>query len=238
MTEPAEKKNELTETLSPTELIEEGQGLVRSIALKVFRGLPVPTDLDDLIAYGQLGLAEAAQAFDPKAGTKFTTFAYYRVRGAIYDGVSKMAWTSRARIRRLRFQSMADDVLENEHADNQGGDGSVQDDAAWLGRMSERLAVVYLATSDDDAISRSINDAADPHESPSVSVASRELQQKLPGLVDQLDSQARRLITGIYFDGFSLTQAAERAGISKSWASRIHAKSLDKLAKSLRDLGA
>ncbi len=238
MTESENKKNRSPETLSPTELIEEGQGLVRSIALKVFRGLPVPTDLDDLIAYGQLGLVEAAQAFDSNAGTKFTTFAYYRVRGAIYDGVSKMAWTSRARIRRLRFQTMADDVLENEHADHESGDGSIQDDAAWLGRVTERLAVVYLATSDDDSVSRSIADAADPHDPPSVSVASLELQQKLPALVDQLDTQARRLITGIYFDGFSLTQAAERAGISKSWASRIHAKSLDKLAKSLRDLGA
>ncbi len=238
MSESADHNRDSNEELTPTELIEEGQGLVRSIALKVHRGLPVPTDLDDLIAYGQLGLAEAAQAFDPNAGTKFTTFAYYRVRGAIYDGVSKMAWTSRARIRRMRFQTMADEVLENEYDDGGAGDGSAQDDASWLGRVTERLAVVYLATSDDDAISRSIADAVDPHESPSVSVASRELQQKLPGLVDQLDSQARRLIVGIYFDGFSLTQAAERAGISKSWASRIHAKSLDKLAKSLRDLGA
>ncbi len=156
----------------------------------------------------------------------------------LHDGVSKMAWTSRARIRRMRFQAMADEVLENEHDDGGAGDGSAHDDASWLGRVTERLAVVYLATSDDDAVSRSIADAADPYESPSVSVASRELQQKLPALVDQLDSQARRLITGIYFDGFSLTQAAERAGISKSWASRIHTKSLDKLAKSLRDLGA
>ena len=237
MSESADHNREPNKELTPTELIEEGQGLVRSIALKVYRSLPVPTDLDDLIAYGQLGLAEAAQAFDPSVGTKFTTFAYYRVRGAVYDGVSKMAWTSRARIRRMRFQSMADEVLENEHDDGGAGDGSVHDDASWLGRVTERLAVVYLATSDDDAISRSIADAADPHEAPSVSVASRELQQKLPALVDQLDSQARRLITGIYFDGFTLTQAAERAGISKSWASRIHAKSLDKLAKTLRDLG-
>lgn len=238
MSESADQNREPDEELSPTQLIEAGQGLVRSIALKVYRSLPVPTDLDDLIAYGQLGLAEAAQAFDPNAGTRFTTFAYYRVRGAIYDGVSKMAWTSRARIRRMRFQSMADEVLENEQEDGGDGDGSAQDDASWLGRVTERLAVVYLATSDDDAVSRSIADAADPHESPSVSVASRELQQKLPALVEQLDSQSRRLITGIYFDGFTLTQAAERAGISKSWASRIHAKSLDKLAKSLRDLGA
>jgi len=238
MTQPADQNSTPTATLDPAQLIEEGQGLVRSIALKVFRGLPVATDLDDLIAYGQLGLVEAAQAYDPTAGTKFTTFAYYRVRGAIYDGVSKMSWTSRARIRRLRFQAMADDVLENEYADNDGGDGSPQDDADWLGRITERLAVVYLATSDDDAISRSIADAVDPQEAPGVSIASRELQQRLPALVEQLDAQARRLITSIYFDGFTLTQAAERAGISKSWASRIHAKSLDKLAKSLRELGA
>ena len=216
-------------------LIEQGQGLVRSIALTVFRSLPIPTDLDDLIAYGQLGLAEAAQGYDPSAGVRFTTYAYYRIKGAIYDGVAKMTWTSRARVRRLRFQRMADEVLESEQGEQ--GTDSVENDAAWLGRVTERLAVVFLASSDEDSVCRSITEAADPHESPSKQVASREMQQKLRRLVDQLPADGRRLVSSIYFEGYTLTQAAERFGISKSWASRLHAKSLDQLARELHALG-
>jgi len=60
--------------LERAKLIGEAQGLVRSIAMRVHRSLPIPMELDDLIAYGQLGLAEAAQKFDPDSGVRFTTF--------------------------------------------------------------------------------------------------------------------------------------------------------------------
>ena len=228
-----------TEDGSPTALINEAQGLVRSIAMKVHRSLPIPMDLDDLIAYGQLGLAEAAQKFDSESGVRFTTFAYYRVRGAIYDGVSKMNWTSRARLRRARFREMAEDVLESDSAkpDSPGGSSSSDDDADWLGKMTERLAIVYLASGDDDSETNVLAQAPDEHEIPSKVVANREMQTTLRKLVDDLPVDAKRLISGIYFEGFSLTEAAERAGISKSWASRIHAKSLDQLAQSLRRTG-
>ncbi len=228
------------EPLDVASLVQEGQGLVRSIAIRVFRGLPVPMDLDDLIAYGQVGLTEAAQKFDPSGKTRFTTFAYYRIRGAIYDGVSKMNWTSRARIRRMRFHRMADEVLENEAG--RGADShqpaSAVGDADWLGRVTERLAIVYLATGDDESADRSLADATDPQDSPSQVVANRELQQTLRQLVEQLTPDAKRLIRGIYFDGYTLTEAADRAGISKSWASRLHAKSLDQLAQMLRRIGS
>lgn len=230
---------------TPDTLIEEAQGLVRSLAMRVHRSLPIPMDLDDLIAYGQLGLAEAAQKFDSAEGVKFTTFAYYRVRGAIYDGVSKMNWTSRARIRRMRFREMADDVLQEESAKDESqtsqitppGENRAEEDAEWLGRMSERLAIVYLASGEGDSEQNMLSETADANEIPSKVVANREMQTTLRKLVAELPPDARRLISNIYFEGFSLTEAAQRAGISKSWASRIHAKSLDQLAQTLRRSG-
>ena len=227
------------EPLDVETLVQQGQGLVRSIAMQVYRGLPVPMDLDDLIAYGQIGLTEAAQKFDPASETRFTTFAYYRIRGAIYDGVSKMNWTSRARIRRMRFRRMADEVLEKEgQPEGVSPSPTAANDAAWLGRVTERLAIVYLATGEDDSADRSLADAPDPHDSPSQLVANRELQQTLRQLVEQLPPDARLLIRGIYFEGYTITEAADRSGISKSWASRLHAKSLDQLAKMLRQIGS
>ncbi len=72
--------------------IEQCQGLVRSLAVQIHRKLPATIELDDLIAYGELGLMEAAQSFDPSHGCQFSTFAYYRIRGSIYDGAAKMSW--------------------------------------------------------------------------------------------------------------------------------------------------
>lgn len=235
--QPSDDVNSKQET--PTDWINEAQGLVRSLAIRIHRSLPIPMDLDDLIAYGQLGLAEAAQKFDPNAGVRFTTFAYQRVRGAIYDGVSKMNWTSRARLRRMQFREMADDVLSADAQDSSADSTSSAsaDDADWLGRVAERLAVVYLAGSDDSGDGNPLSNAPDQHATPSKVVATREMQTTLHKLVRELPADAKRLISNIYFEGYSLTEAADRAGISKSWASRLHAKSLDQLAQSLRRTG-
>ena len=69
-------------------------------------------------------------------------------------------------------------------------------------------------------------------------VAGREISEKLRQTVDQLPPAERRLIRTIYFEGATLQQAADQLGISKSWASRMHAKVLEQMARTLRRLGA
>ena len=88
-------------------LIAENQALVRSIASTIARRLPPNVDTEDLIAYGQVGLAGAARDFDPGRGTSFATFAYYRIRGAIYDGISRLSWTSTERDDRIHGGQLA-----------------------------------------------------------------------------------------------------------------------------------
>ena len=133
-----------TSHLTREELIEAGQPLVRWLALRIHRNIPVRVDLEDLIAYGEVGLAEAARDYEPANGAQFTTFAYYRVRGAIYDGLSKMTWTSRAFHNRLRYERMAAEVMEEtghpEHADDQ---------ANWFGNLTVKLGVTYLISHSD-----------------------------------------------------------------------------------------
>src|SRR5215471_3974237 len=94
------------------ERIDSCQGLTRSLAVQVCRKFNGQFELDDLIAYGQVGLAEAARDFQPDRGSQFSTYAYYRIRGAIYDGLSQMNWGARRATGQLRFEQMAGEVLE------------------------------------------------------------------------------------------------------------------------------
>jgi len=220
------------------ELIDRGQALVRSLATKIARSIPMPVDLDDLVAYGQVGLAEAAREFDPSHGVQFTTFAYYRIRGAIYDGVSKMSWTSRARYHRYRSEHLANEALAQANEAQPASD-SLENEARWFRDVSEKLAVIYLVSRGDEG-GGGIRESsvADPRATPAATVAGREICSKLRELVATLPVAERRMIQTIYFDGATLQEAANRLGISKSWASRLHAKTLENLARSLRRLGA
>ncbi len=137
---------------SREELMQEGQSLVHALAVKIHRNLPVRVDLDDLVAYGEIGLAEAARDYDASFGAQFTTFAYYRVRGAIYDGLAKMTWTSRARYRRLHYERLANEALAEDAArSTNSASPTLEGEAVWFRNMTETLAVVYLSSQSGDA---------------------------------------------------------------------------------------
>jgi len=218
--------------------IEEGQRMVQSLASKIARKIPMRIDREDLVAYGQLGLAEAARDYDPSRGAQFTTFAYYRIRGAIYDGVSKMSWTSRARYNRFRYEQIANEALREVNESSPLSDNqSLDENATWLHGTAEKLALVYLIGNSREEAASLDQAIEDPAEQPEARVANRELAMKLRELVDTLPPTERRLIHKIYFDGATLQDAASLLGISKSWASRIHARTLEQLAMRLRQIG-
>jgi len=222
------------------QLIEENQGLVRSLAGKIHRKLPPHVDLEDLVAYGQVGLAEAARDFDPARGSRFSTYAYYRIRGAVYDGLSKMTWFSRSEYKRIRYQQMANETLKAEPSQPQSGqEKGLGEELHWFRDISRALAVVYLATqceSPEGATSRALEDPSAPD--PTAQVISEEITRKLHELIESLPPEAGQLIRTTYFEGCTLQEAGRRLGISKSWASRLHAKALRSLARSLKMVGA
>lgn len=228
-------------TSSPQQaLIEQGQALVHLLAGRIHRRVGSVADLDDLIAYGELGLAQAARDFDPELGCRFTTFSYYRIQGAIYDGLSKMSWTSRSQYQRMRGQQLANETLMADATQGAAsGSPSLRGDAGWMGAVTGKLAVVYFAQRGDPE-GRGIRDSTveDPDVAPAADiVALKEIRQKLKELIEQLPEVERRLITMVYFENSTLQGAANVLRISKSWASRLHARVLQRLADELRRLG-
>jgi len=216
--------------LTTAELIQQCQGLVRSLAKQIHLTLPPSADLDDLIGYGQLGLAEAARVFNPDVNVKFSTFAYYRIRGAIFDGISKMAWFRRHSAANARYERGANALLEEASTE---AAADIAADARWLNDVSRSLAVAYLTSQ-----SRPLELEDEDCEDPSAVMADQELSDRLHELLDRLPSEAQSLIRGVYFEGLSLQDAGMRLGVSKSWASRLHSRILDRLGRELRRLGA
>lgn len=82
------KKSKTSEPKILPKAIEAYLPLVHSIASMVSgKGLPPNVGYDDLVSDGTVGLLKAWERFDPKRGVKFETYASYRVRGEILDGL-------------------------------------------------------------------------------------------------------------------------------------------------------
>lgn len=223
--------------LTTDQLVFAHQGLVRAIARGIHRSLPPFMELDDLISYGQLGLMQAANDFDADRGVQFSTFAYHRIRGAILDGTTQMSWTRRVTTCRQRYDRLANDTLATDAADTAAENSAdTSDRASWLQDASAQLSVVFLLShaSEDGREAPHLEDTG--VRAPFQDLLDDELKCKLHALLDELPEESRSLLRGAYFEGLTLKEAGERLGISKAWASRLHARALGQLARGLRRL--
>lgn len=214
--------------------IEQCQGLVRSLAVQIHRKLPASIELDDLIAYGQLGLVEAAHSYDSCRGCQFSTYAYYRIRGSIYDGVAKMTWglcdapaesgglpASEAAARRTgQREAIAQEMGEERRRVRQ--------------RETHAVAVISLSQQSEDDSDSLLGCLVDTLQAaPSATAAESEISEKLHELIDTLPQAAAALIRATYFEGRTLEEAGQRLGLTKSGASRARTRALQSLARSL-----
>src|SRR6476620_4635476 len=106
------------ETLDRRALAEQYMPYVRSIAGKIKKTVAKEIEFEDLVEYGMIGLLEAADRYDPSHGANFMTFAYYRIRGAIYDGLRGMGWMSRSEYAKARFEEKANNYSAQAAEEN------------------------------------------------------------------------------------------------------------------------
>lgn len=219
----------MTACCDPQILIEECQGLVRSIALRAHSRAAHRVELDDLIAYGQVGLAQAAREFDPSRANRFSTYAYYRIRGAIYDGMAKMSWPCLVSQTNRNWSA----VLE---ADSEDGEHNQESTASWLTSLTGELATVAIITGAGLLAADRLQDAKST--GPLAGICSRELEEKVRQLIEQLPTESAAMLRAVYYEGQTLQDVADRMGISRSWACRLHSRTLQVLSVRLKEFAA
>ncbi|MEM7682904.1 MAG: sigma-70 family RNA polymerase sigma factor [Planctomycetota bacterium] len=220
------------------QLIEQHRDYVRKLARDIHRKLPRKAEYDDLVGFGELGLVEAAQKFDPAAGAAFTTFAYYRIRGSIFDGIRKMAWLPPRPRKRVTAEAAADDIARQE-AERQAAGGAGQGVEELAGRFDEvvtRLGAVFMMSdlSDEDGGGPEPSAEDDPAEP----MLAAEAKQKLTEAVAGLPEKDRHVIELFYFKGKSMGEIGVELGVNKSTVSRQHAKAIGVLRDALSGVAA
>ena len=192
------------------ELIAQHRRMVVGLASRLRRELSLSGDLEDLVAFGFGGLLEAEQRYDPSRGVRFQTFAYYRVRGAMLDGVRKMADLPRRAHQRLKVEGECPPTAAPTPLDKA------------FTRISARLT------------SPSPVQGAFAEESPESALLKNESVARLLRALSRLSARERALVRGRYFEGRPLEELAAELGVSKSWASRIHTQALKQLRDALQ----
>lgn len=219
---------------SRDELIERYLPYVRSIAQTIISKLPAQIDINDLIGYGRIGLIEAVERFDRTRGVSFKTFAYYRIKGAIYDGLRQIGWFSRSEFARIRFEQSANDMMTNyTDSNSETRSQPVEDEINEIEAIFSGIVSAYMLSIDS---SETLN-KAEARSAPDEDYESKEFRTIIREAISQLPETERKLIECYYYQGLTLEEIGNKLGLSKSWTSRLHSKCLQHLCQMLKAKG-
>jgi RNA polymerase sigma factor for flagellar operon FliA len=89
--------------------------LVKDTAMRMAERLAGHLDPDELIAFGNPGLLQAIDGYDPDNAAAFTTYAVMRIRGAIFDEIRALDHVPRLTRGRARIVREAASLFYAEH---------------------------------------------------------------------------------------------------------------------------
>ena len=196
-------------------------------------------EFDELVALGNAGLAEAASRYDPTKGASFNTFAWYRVHGAIIDGIRRNTNLPRRVWAKLVALRAASEYLEHRGEREQGAVGKGVPAASGADALAAvKDAMRAIRTMYVTSLETLQEKGFDPSgEAPQVAeqIDVTRLGAKIRQAIEELPDKERELVKKHYWEGKNLLEAGAELGISKSWASRLHAQAVDRLRKFVDD---
>lgn len=210
--------------------IEEHRAMIEGIASQLMSRGSVPSVIEfgDLVSFGMEGLIKAHRNFKPDKGSSFKTYAYYRIRGEMYDRI-RTEWQYRnpgdyADYRR-RIQDRIADVVEEAITDLDAGSGSADLDGRFLDLLSDSAMVCLM----------SIDVVGDIEGANDVSMdAIDNTDETLWAEIKSLDPVEQQFVDLFYIKGIKQKDIADQMNQSRSKICRLHMRILEKLRKRLK----
>ena len=139
------------------DFVREYAVFVRGVANQIKLQLSLECDSDDLVAFGFEGLLQARERFDGSRNVPFKAFAYYRVRGAILDGVRSMAYLPRRAHARMKaalaFDAESEASVEGQAAAKlKGAVPTLETKLRAIDGVLGRVAAAYTTAVSSDEV--------------------------------------------------------------------------------------
>jgi len=178
------------------------------VAARIRERLPKHVELEDLVQAGVIGLLEACRSYDGSKDAQFSTFAKFRIRGAILDSLRKLDWGSRTLRRRGREITSSIVKLESQ-----------------LGRKP-----------DDEEIDLIESAPSTGEDNPFELCLKGERKEQLAEAVSQMSEREQLILSLYYNEELTMMEVSKIVGIAVSRVSQIHAAAMVKLRASLHHL--
>jgi RNA polymerase sigma factor for flagellar operon FliA len=179
---------------------------------------------DDMMGDARAGLLEAVRAFEAERGASFATFAYYRVQGAVVDGLRRGGLLRRSSRRAGALCAANAEIGEALWT------AAPQDQHQRLGAIDRSVShhgVAWILTQEAEERAEESEQARPADKR----LAQAQLRQLLAASLAKLPDTEREIIESIWFRGESQAAVSGRLGCSEAWVSRAHGRARERLRK-------
>ncbi len=242
LTEEEKKEEELwreyKKTKSPVlrdKFIRQYMNLVKYVAGKVSTGMPENVEFDDLVGFGQFGLLDAIQKFDPDKGVKFKTYAVTRIRGAIFDELRGLDWIPRSV--RQKAREIEDTIVDLEAKLGRTANDAEIAEAMGISESEYQQTIMKVSGtsvlslndvwySGDDSDHMSIGDSIEAPSSlnPDVIVEREEIRKVIIDAINELPKNEKMVIVLYYLEDLTFKEIGKVLNVSESRISQLHTK--------------
>jgi RNA polymerase sigma factor for flagellar operon FliA len=222
-------------------LIEHYLPLVEYVSNRMAVSLPKNVTRDDLASHGVMGLIDAIEKFDYRRGLQFETYASWRIRGAIIDGLRHGDWVPRSVREKAKKMEDAYAAVEQKYLRS----ATDEEICAYLNitpkefqQMLQEVAVAAVSSLEDPIreeesetrLSLLVDDKA---QNPESKVHETFLKETLMQGLQRLTEKERTVVSLFYYEDLSLSEIAEVMSLSPSRISQLHSKAILRLRGAL-----
>ena len=218
---------------------------VRYLARRIHERLPRHVPLEDLVHAGVVGLIDALGKFDQSKHVQFSSYAKFRIRGAILDSLRELDWSPRELRRKGRMVEETYSTLsgklgrapnESEIARELGLElRELQSLLAELdGLELGSLRVESPRDGKEEDLTNRVSGA--PDETPFFFCLRSEMKHLLAQAIGELAEKEQRLLSLYYYEELTMKEVGEVLGIGESRVSQIHSLTMMRLRTRLNTL--
>lgn len=219
-------------------LVKKYMPLVTYHVQRISVGLPQNISREELLSLGLEGLLDALNKFDVERDLKFDTYASFRIRGAILDGLRKEDWLPRSTRDKVKKVEEMTEKLEQILMRKP----TISELAQFCGYSEEELCKILNEQlfSNLLSIDQKIQDHEDNEPfvhsikdeqilTPEEQLVRNEWYNKLAEAITKLNEKEQLVLSLFYKEELTLTEIGQVIDLSTSRISQIHSKALAKL---------
>jgi len=220
------------------ELIRSFLPLVKRVVHRLAGRLPSEVDIKEMLNSGIIGLVDALEKYDPRHETNFSTYAQFRIRGAILDSFRSQDWAPRSLRHKAHKLESAYQKLEQEHgrpAEDKEVAKSMGLELEELQKMLREVSGVVMLSFEELGFGHGEERFQADEYLPSTSpdplrdLLDQEKVELIARALDRLPEKERLVITLYFYEELNLKEIGEIIGVTESRASQIRSRALLRL---------